>query len=56
MITRCHAQVFVGVVTYTDAYHLLSTYYLPLTVISACAYYPDSTAIAQLLYGMFVQR
>ena len=28
MITRCHAQIFVGVGTYIGAYHLLSTYYI----------------------------
>ena len=38
MIACCHTQIFVGVVTFIGPYHLLSTY----TVISACAYHPDS--------------
>ena len=28
VIARCHAQIFVGMVTYIGAYHLLSAYYL----------------------------
>ena len=28
VIAHCHTQIFVGVVTYVSAYHLLSAYYL----------------------------
>ena len=60
VITCCHTQIFVGVVTYIGTYHLLSAYYLSTYYYKRMrlltGFYGTSLALVTAIHSMVGSR